>query len=185
MPMPWSRNIPPPQQVSWCHQRSGVRIQTRSPDARTQGKLIQCSYAQSVNFFLNWFLSQRRTLRCINAKGRKRSILNCVIVIEQFYSQWFNSPKFCLRKKEIITVQDKRAIKLVCQGASIAAIIGRIDRGGGCRLRRDGGRLLYSGTLFRSFGGWCIAALNYLKLKWISKTSSPPWSYFSFFLGHD
>lgn len=128
MPMPWSRNIPPPQQVSWCHQRSGVRIQTHSPDARTQGKLIQCSYAQSVNFFLNWFLSQRRTLRCINAKGRKRSILNCVIVIEQFYSQWFNSPKFCLRKKEIITVQDKRAIKLVCQGASIAAIIGRIDR---------------------------------------------------------
>lgn len=60
-------------------------IQAHSPDARTWGKLIQCP--QSVNLFLNWFHSQRRTLRYINAKGRKRSILNCVIVIEQFYSQ--------------------------------------------------------------------------------------------------
>lgn len=117
MPVPESRNSPPPQQVYWCHQRSEVRIQTHSPDARTRRKLIQCSYSQPVNLFLNWFLSQRRTWRCINAKGRKRSILNCVIVIEQFYSQWFNSPKFCLRKKEIIIVHDKTAIKLAGPGS--------------------------------------------------------------------
>lgn len=83
-------------------QRSEVRFQTYSPYVGILGKLTRRSYSESVNSFLNWFLSQWRPLRFINSKGRERYTHSIpLLLLNSFILDDLTPPSFALGKKSL------------------------------------------------------------------------------------
>lgn len=102
-------------------------------------------------------------------------------MIEQFYSQRFNSPNFALGKKKKTLHEVRWQLNCLCWGGLLTAVIGKCDRERGMPPRKTRTPFNYSGALCIIFEGKCIAAFNCLKLKWNLKNVISPLCFFCFY----